>query len=51
MPKEGTKDYRKQKELLKDAASPLKLSWVYVNRIVLFIVVFIASIIIMVYLQ
>ena len=51
MPKEGTKDYRKQKELLKDAASPLKLSWVYVNRIVLFIVVFIASIIIMVYLH
>ena len=45
MPKEGTKD------LLKDAASPLKLSWVYVNRIVLFIVVFIASIIIMVYLH
>ena len=51
MPKEGTKDYRKQKELLKDAASPLKLSWVYVDRIVLFIVVFIASIIIMVYLH
>ena len=51
MPKEGTKDYRKQKELLKDAASPLKLSWVYVNRIVLFIVVFIASIIIMTYLH
>ena len=43
--------YRKQKELLKDAASPLKLSWVYVNRIVLFIVVFIASIIIMIYLH
>lgn len=51
MPKEGTKDYRKQKELLKDAASPLKLSWVYVNRIVLFIVVFIVSIIIMIYLH
>lgn len=51
MPKEGTRDYRKQKELLKDAASPLKLSWVYVNRIVLFIVVFIASIIIMMYLH
>ena len=51
IPKEGTTDYRKQKELLKDAASPLKLSWVYVNRIVLFIVVFIASIIIMIYLH
>ena len=51
IPKEGTTDYRKQKELLKDAASPLKLSWVYVNRIVLFIVVFIASIIILIYLH
>ncbi len=51
MPKEGTKDYRKQKELLKDAASPLKLSWVYVNRIVLFVVVFIVSILIMIYLH
>ena len=51
IPKEGTTDYRKQKELLKDAASPLKLSWVYVNRIVLFIVVFIASILIMMYLH
>ena len=51
IPKEGSTDYRKQKELLKDAASPLKLSWVYVNRIVLFIVVFIASIIIMIYLH
>ncbi len=51
IPKEGTRDYRKQKELLKDAASPLKLSWVYVNRIVLFIVVFIASIVIMIYLH
>ena len=43
--------HEKQKELLKDAASPLKLSWVYVNRIVLFIVVFIASILIMIYLH
>ncbi len=51
IPKEGSTDYRKQKELLKDAASPLKLSWVYVNRIVLFIVVFIVSIIIMIYLH
>lgn len=51
IPKEGTKDYRKQKELLKDAASPLKLSWVYVNRLTLFIVVFIASIFIMIYLH
>lgn len=48
IPKEGTRDYRKQTQLLKDAASPLKLSWLYINRICLFIVVFIASIIIMI---
>ena len=51
IPKEGTKEYRKVKELLKDAASPLKMSWLYINRIVLFIVVLIASILIMIYLH
>ena len=51
IPKEGTKEYRKVKELLKDAASPLKISWLYINRIVLFVVVLIASILIMIYLH
>ncbi len=51
IPKEGTKEYRKVKELLKDAASPLKMSWLYINRITLFIVVLIASILIMIYLH
>ena len=45
------KEYRKVKELLKDAASPLKMSWLYINRITLFIVVLIASILIMIYLH
>ena len=43
MPKEGTKDYRKLKRLLQDAASNLKMEWVYVNRITLAIIVFIVS--------
>ena len=43
LPKDGTKEYRKVQELLKDAASPLKMEWVYVNRLALVIVVFIVS--------
>ena len=46
IPKEGTKEYRKVKQLLKDSASSLKMPWLYINRIVLFVVVFFASIII-----
>ncbi len=46
IPKEGTKEYRKVKQLLKDSASSLKMPWLYINRISLTIVVFVASIII-----
>ena len=46
IPKEGTKEYRKVKQLLKDSASSLKMPWLYINRIALAIVTFIASIII-----
>ena len=46
IPKEGTKEYRKIKQLLKDSASSLKMRWLYINRITLAIVTFIASIII-----
>ena len=46
IPKEGTKEYRKVKQLLKDAASHLKMEWLYINRISLFIVTFVASVII-----
>ncbi len=45
IPKEKTKDYRKLKKLLKDSGSKLKIRWLYVNRLVLTVVVFIASII------
>ncbi len=46
IPKEGTKEYRKTTQMLKDAASPLKMEWLYINRISLAIVTFVASIII-----
>lgn len=46
IPKEGTKEYRKVQQLLKDAASSQKMEWLYVNRITLAIVTFIASILI-----
>lgn len=51
LPKDGTKEYKKVKDLLKDAASPLKMEWVYVNRICIAIVTFIASIFIFMYLH
>ena len=44
LPKDGTKEYKKLKDLLIDAASPLKMEWVYVNRICIAIVTFIVSI-------
>ena len=46
IPKEGTKEYRKVKQLLKDSASSLKMPSLYINRITLAIVVFFTSIII-----
>lgn len=51
IPKEGTKEYKNVKDLLKDAASPLKMEWVYVNRICLAIVTFIASLFVFMYLH
>ena len=45
IPKEGTKERRKVKQQLKDAASSQKIEWLYVNRIVIFIATFIVSII------
>lgn len=51
MPKEGTKEYRKVKQLLKDAASYLKMEWLYINRIMLAIVTCIVSVVIFVQLH
>lgn len=46
IPKKGTKEYRKVVQLLKDAASPQKMEWLFINRIAIAIVTFCASIII-----
>lgn len=43
MPKPGTKDYRKIRDLLKDSASKLKMRWLYINRISICLVTFMAS--------
>ena len=51
LPKDGTKEYRNVKELLKDAASPLKMEWVYINRICIAIVTFFVSIFVFMYLH
>ncbi len=51
LPKKGTKEYKKVSDLLKDAASPLKMEWVYINRICIAIVTFIASIFMFMYLH
>lgn len=46
IPKKGTKEYRKVVQLLKDAASPQKMEWLFMNRIAIAIVTFFASIIV-----
>ena len=46
IPKEKTKEYRKDTNLLKDAASKQKLETLYINRILCSILVFIVSLMI-----
>ena len=43
IPKDGTKDYRKIVQLLKDSASKLKIEWLYVNRLTVAVLTFIIS--------
>ena len=45
VPKKGTKDYRKVVNLLKKAASKLKMEWLYINRLTFCIATFFATII------
>ena len=45
IPKDGTKERRKIKQALKDAASKQKIEWLYINRLTLTVVVFVTSII------
>ena len=51
IPKDGTKEYRKLQQDMKDVASKDKMEWIYINRISLAIVTFIASIIVIMYLH
>jgi len=34
IPKDGTREYRKTRTLLKDSASKLKMEWFYINKLV-----------------
>ena len=43
IPKDGTKEYRKARTLLKDSASKLKLEWFYINKLVCSMVIFIVA--------
>lgn len=46
IPKEGTKEYRKIQQDMKDAASKDKIEWIYINRLLLCIVSFIVSLVV-----
>jgi hypothetical protein len=49
IPKDGSKDYRKIQQLLKDAASKLKMEWLYVDRLAIAAVAFIISFVVLLY--
>ena len=44
VPKEGTKEYRKTVKLLKEAASKLKMEWLYLNKLAITVVTFVVLI-------
>ncbi len=46
IPKDGTKERRKLKNLIKDSASKDKIEWIYVKRLLLTVVTFFASLVI-----
>ncbi len=47
IPRKGSKDYNKTAQLLKDAASKLKMEWLYINRMGIAVLTCIATIIIL----
>ena len=51
IPKQGTKEYRKLQQTMKEAATKDKMEWIYVNRILLCITVFIISVVVIMYLH
>jgi hypothetical protein len=46
IPKDGTREYRKAKNLLKDSASKLKMEWFYENKILCAIITFIVTLLV-----
>ena len=44
MPIEGTKEFRKIQKQIKDAGSKKKIRWLYIDKIVVAIIAFVASI-------
>ena len=48
IPKQGTKEYRKNVKLLKDSASKLKMEWLYINRITVALACLVCSLIILI---
>lgn len=51
MPKKRTKEYAKLTKLLKDSASPQKMEWMYVSKLVMAIMTFVISIFIFNYIH
>ena len=43
IPKDGTKEYRKARTLLKDSASKLKMEWFYINKLTCSFVIFLVG--------
>ncbi|MBR2289642.1 MAG: hypothetical protein IJ867_03310 [Clostridia bacterium] len=48
IPKDGTREYRKSRSLLKDSASPLKMEWFYINKLVCSVLIFIVGMVVFV---
>ncbi|MCI8308833.1 MAG: hypothetical protein HFJ45_01145 [Clostridia bacterium] len=46
IPKDGTKEYRKSKALLKDSASKLKMEWFYINKLVCAFIAFLVGLLV-----
>jgi len=46
IPKDGTKEYRKTKNLLKEAASKLKMEWFYINKLTCSLIFFLLGLVI-----
>ncbi len=47
IPKDGTKDYRKIVQLLKDSASKLKMEWLYVDRLAVALLALMVSLLVL----